>query len=68
MACLEQSVALGQRVVEDRIVGEVAHGKIVDPSQRTGVGTPIRIDPENGEMAREHALMLQPRQEKWRPR
>src|SRR5271166_6033108 len=52
----EHSVGHGQRVVEDRIVGEVAHGKIVDPANRAGVPGAARVDPLNGKPAREHAF------------
>ncbi|HEX3470818.1 MAG TPA: hypothetical protein VHT28_06485 [Silvibacterium sp.] len=30
-SCLEQSVTCWQRIIEDRIVGEIPHGEIVDP-------------------------------------
>jgi len=29
---LEQTIGDGKRVVEDGVVGEVAHGKVVDPA------------------------------------
>jgi hypothetical protein len=32
MAGFEQSVGGGKRVIEDRVVGKVAHGKVVDPA------------------------------------
>ena len=64
IARFEQPVACRKRVVEGRIVGEVTHGEAVDPSQRTGMRAPIGIDPENGEMTRKHAPMLQPKTRK----
>jgi hypothetical protein len=35
VACFHQSIPKGKRVVKDGIVGEVAHGKAIDPVDRT---------------------------------
>ena len=54
----EHSVGQGQRVVEDRIVGEVAHGKVVDPANWARVPRAAHIDPLNGKPACEHPSNL----------
>jgi len=50
----EHSVGHRQRVIEDWIVGEVAHGKVVDPANRARVPDAAHINPLNGKPAREH--------------
>ena len=58
MAGFEHPVGNGQRVVEDRIVGEVAHGEVVDPADGAGVGCAGRVDALNGDAPHEHESTL----------
>ena len=58
IARLQQPVPGRQRVVEDGIVSEVAHGAVVDPSDRAGMSIPGRIDSFDREPARKHDLTL----------
>jgi len=44
VAGFEQAIGNGQRVVEDRIIGEVAHGEVVDPGNGAGVGCARLVD------------------------
>jgi hypothetical protein len=41
----------GQRVVEDRIVGGVAHGEVVDLCDRAGLGLILNIDALDAQLA-----------------
>jgi hypothetical protein len=54
VAGFEEAVGDGQGIVEDGVVGEVAHGKTVDPLDRTRVSFPCGIDALNGESAGKH--------------
>ena len=49
MSRFQQPVAEGQRVIENRIVGEVPHRKVVDPVQRARAPYPVRVD-ETGQI------------------
>ncbi len=40
---LKQSVADWQSVIEDRIIGEVSHRKVVDPVQRARMPYPVGV-------------------------
>ena len=55
---LHQPVGHRQRIVKDRVVGEVAHGKVVDPAQRARMAHPGRVYPLHRELARKHAISL----------
>jgi hypothetical protein len=44
---LHQPVGHGEGVVKDGIVGEVAHGEVIDPPDRTGMTYPRGIDAHN---------------------
>jgi hypothetical protein len=56
---LQQPVPSRQGVVEDRIVGEVAHGKVVDPANRARVRRAGWIDSLDGDAAHKHDFTLQ---------
>ena len=56
VSALEQPVGDGEGVVEDGLVGEVTHGKIVDPAQRAGMTAAFGIKALDGELAREHGF------------
>ena len=58
VAGFKQSVGSGQRIVEDRIVGEVAHGEVVDPSDGARMRQTSRVDSLNGKPAHEHRFTL----------
>jgi putative membrane protein len=58
MADLQQSVSGRKGIVEDRIVREVAHGKVVDLVNRAGVARPRCIDPFHINAPRKHASTL----------
>jgi hypothetical protein len=53
-AGFEQSVGDGERVVEDCIVGEVAHGEVVELLDRAEVGEAVGVDRFDGQFAGEH--------------
>src|SRR5271163_1286043 len=53
-ADLQQTVSNRQRVVKNRVVGEVAHSKVVDPGDRTGVGRPIEVEAQDSQLAGKH--------------
>jgi hypothetical protein len=55
---LEQPIGGGKRVVEDRIVGEVAHGEVVDPANGAWAPSTGCVDALNGNAPREHASTL----------
>jgi hypothetical protein len=54
VAGFEHAVGNRKRVVKNGVVGEVAHGEVVDPLDGAGVALACRIDSLNGELAREH--------------
>ena len=54
----EEPVAGWKGIVEDRVVGKVAHGEVVDLVDRAGVALALGIDALNDEAAREHDLNL----------
>lgn len=58
MPCFEQSISRGKGVVEDRVVGEVAHGKVVDPLDGACMPLPLPVDAFNRQLAHEHASSL----------
>ena len=55
---LHQAVGHGERVIEYGIVGEVAHGEVVDPFDRAGMTHPSGVDAHNGQLPGEHSLSL----------
>src|SRR5580700_5201217 len=58
MSNFEQSIARGKGVVEDRIVGKVAHRKVVDLLDRAIVPLARIIDSLNRKSPRKHGLTL----------
>jgi hypothetical protein len=50
----EKTVAHRERVVEDGVIGKVAHGEVVDPRDRTGVGLTVRALPFNPQSTKKH--------------
>jgi hypothetical protein len=51
-AGFEQAVGDGEGVVEDGVVGEVAHGEVVELRDGAGVGGAGGVDAFDGEFAR----------------
>jgi len=58
MAGFKHSIACGKRIVEDRIVGEVAHGEAVDLADRASVARAGCIYTFNGYAALKHGSTL----------
>jgi hypothetical protein len=58
VAGLKQTVGTRQCVVKDRVVGEIAHGEIVDPAQWARMASPRRVNFPNRKPAHEHAFTL----------
>ena len=58
MTNLKHSIARGKRVVEDRIVGKVAHGKVVDLADGAGAMRAGCIYTFDGDAARKHGSTL----------
>jgi hypothetical protein len=58
MSGFQNAVGRGERIVEDRIVGEVAHGKVVDLLNGTIKASSLRVNPLNREPPREHGFTL----------
>jgi len=54
MTHFEQTIADGQRVIEDGIVRKVAHGEAIDPLDWTHVGFTCGIDSFDSEPANKH--------------
>jgi len=54
----KHTVGGGERVVEDWIVGEVAHGEVVDLADGTGVRSAGGVDSLDGNAALEHSSTL----------
>ena len=52
-AGFEQAVGDGEGVVEDGVVGEVAHGEVVELRDGAGVGCAGGVDAFDGEVAEE---------------
>ena len=52
--CFEEAVGGGEGVVKDGVVGEVAHGEVIDPVDGAGVMPALAIDSFDGQLAREH--------------
>lgn len=61
-ADLHQAVGDGERVVEDGVVGEVAHREAVDPSDGAGVCRAFRVDAVDLQTKSEHDRRLRLRQ------
>ena len=51
---LESAVGDGKRVVEDGVVGEVAHGEVVEPLDRAGLGGGVLREVFDGNFAQKH--------------
>jgi len=58
MAGLEQSIARRKGVVEDGVIGEVAHCKVVDLRNRAGMSLARRIHSLDLQLPRKHAIRL----------
>src|SRR4051794_8125483 len=58
VAGFEQALSYRQGVVEDRLIGEVAHRKVVDPADGTGMSLAVRVDPLDGKFAGKHDLTV----------
>lgn len=52
----EETVGGGERIVEGGIVGEVAHGEVVDPVDGTQVRLAFGVDAFDKELASEHQV------------
>jgi hypothetical protein len=57
-ASFEQAVGGGERVIKDCVVGEVAHGEVIDPMDWAQVMGAGGIDSLDGETARKHATTV----------
>lgn len=55
IACLEQAIRDGKGVVEDGVVGEVAHCEAVDPPNGTEMWAACGVDAFDAKPASEHA-------------
>jgi hypothetical protein len=55
---LYQPIRHGQRVIEYRVIGEISHGEIVNPFQRTEMPYSLLVNPDNRQLSREHASSL----------
>lgn len=51
---LEEAVGDGESVVEDGVVGEIAHREVVDPGDGAGISCTIRGDAVDAEFAKPH--------------
>jgi len=58
VAGFEEAVGDGEGVVKDGVVGEVAHGEVVDLVDGAGVGLAGGVDALDGETADEHDSTL----------
>lgn len=54
----EQAVSRWKRIVKDRIIGEIAHGKVVDPVDGARGERSRGVNPLDGEHTRKHALSV----------
>jgi hypothetical protein len=54
VAGFEEAVGSGEGIVEDGIIGEVAHGEVVDPVDRTQVRLAFGVDAFDTELPDEH--------------
>ena len=54
VAGFEKAIGDGEGVVEDGVVGEVAHGEVVDLADGAGVALAGGVDAVDGEAAGEH--------------
>ena len=57
-ASLDESIGDRQGVVEDGIVGEVAHGEVVDPGDGTGVANACRVNALDHDSPKKHDSTL----------
>src|SRR6185437_10861699 len=55
-ARFEKAVGSGERVIEDGVVGEVAHGEVVDPLDGARVRVAFGIDTFDAEFAGKHRV------------
>src|SRR4051794_32864396 len=58
VARLKHSIGYRQRVIEDGVIGEVAHGEVVDPADRTNMALTRSINAHYRESPHEHASNL----------
>lgn len=58
MAGFEKTVGYGKRVIEDRVVGEIAHGEIVNPPNRACMTLAGRVDALDGKHSCEHGFTV----------
>ena len=54
----EEALCGGESVVEEGVVGEVAHGEVVDLVDRAGGFRAVPVDAMDGEFADEHGFSL----------
>jgi hypothetical protein len=54
IADFEKAIGDRQGVVEDGVVGEVPHGKVIDPLDGAWMGCSSRVDAFDGEFAEKH--------------
>jgi len=55
---LQQSIAYRERIVEDCIIGEIPHGKVVYPANRAGMAPACCINARHRESAHKHLFTL----------
>ena len=55
---LEQAVRYRQGVIEDRVVREIAHGKVINPVNWARMPHPGRIDPLHSQFSGKHGIRL----------
>jgi len=55
----EEAVGEGEGVVENSVVGEVAHGEVVDPVQRAGGFCPVRGEAMDRKFTGEHVSTVE---------
>ena len=58
MTNLKHAVPRGKRIVEDRIVGKVPHGKVIDLADGAGVARARSVNPLDRDAARKHGFTL----------
>ena len=58
VSTLEQPVGNRESVVKGGVVGEIAHGKVVDPAKGAGMTPAFGIEALDGELAREHGFTV----------
>ena len=58
VAGFEEAVGDGEGVIEEGVIGEVAHGEVVDPGDGAGVAHALGVDALNKDAPEEHDFNL----------